>query len=392
MKKVLAVILAFIMIFTTSCGGRTDKQAKDVVDGETSHDVVAEDFESTGLGDPKLLSYVQDNVYATLEQELQSDDYIVEQVQTIYISKEYLDELEYNSKPNIYFGYTLDEIEEQFSGERYVFTLGEDGTTVVQKFEAYDDTHEKFIRDVAIGAGVILVCVTVSVASGGLGLPAVSMVFAASAKTGTVMALSSGAIAGVAAGVTTGIQTGDLKEATKAAESAAGEGFKWGAITGVITGGVSEAVTLRNAEAATDVSESVVSTSNKIPDYRESELRALEKFGGEEQLSYLNGEQVPIGTPNATRPDIVRETKNGLEAIEVKNYNLANPNNRNTLYSEVKRQVAARVENMPEGTLQRIVLDTKGRDFSKDIINLVKNGLQECCSDVYPNLPITVMR
>ena len=98
------------------------------------------------------------------------------------------------------------------------------------------------------------------------------------------------------------------------------------------------------------------------------------------------------GTPNATRPDIVRETKNGLEAIEVKNYNLDNPNNRSTLYSEVKRQVTERVEKMPEGTLQRIVLDTKGRDFSKGTINLVITKLQESCSNVYPNLPITVMR
>lgn len=35
----------------------------------------------------------------------------------------------------------------------------------------YDDTYEQVIKNVAIGTGVILVCATVSVASGVLELP-----------------------------------------------------------------------------------------------------------------------------------------------------------------------------------------------------------------------------
>ena len=38
------------------------------------------------------------------------------------------------------------------------------------------------------GSGVILVCVTVSVVTGGAGAPAVSMIFAASAKSGAIFA------------------------------------------------------------------------------------------------------------------------------------------------------------------------------------------------------------
>lgn len=389
MKKIIALLLVSLLAIT-SCASQTDEANEPATEAEEAVVVQEEetpaDFEGVDLDDPELLQYVQDNVYATLEEELDSDDYVVENVQAVYVSKEYLEELEYNSKSNIYFGFTLDEIEKQFSGERYVFTLGGDGQTIVKQFEPYDDTNERLLKNVAIGTGIILICVTVSVATGGAGLPAVSMVFATSAKTGAVMAVSSGGIGGVAAGVSTGVKTGDMKQATKAAKDAAGEGFKWGAITGVVAGGASEVITMKNAGAAANAA-----SKSNVPTPRESELTALEKFGGEEQVSYLNGERVPFGTQNATRPDVVRETKNGLEAIEVKNYNLANSSNRNTLYKELERQVTARVENMPEGTLQRVVLDTRNREFSKELIDLTKQGIQSRCATVYPNLPITVL-
>ena len=172
-------------------------------------EVITDMPEFSSLNDEALLQYIKDEVYSNLEEQFNNEDYIIEEIQAIYISKEYLEELSYNSKPNIYFGYTLDEIEEQFDGTRYIFTLGEDGTTVVQPFEDYDDTFEQVVRNVAIGTGVILVCVTVSVVSGGLGAPTVSMVFAASAKTGAAFALSSGVISGAVSAAITGYQTND---------------------------------------------------------------------------------------------------------------------------------------------------------------------------------------
>ena len=166
------------------------------------------DFES--LDDADLMRYVEDNIYAELVEKLDSDEYFVENVSTAYVSQEYIDELTFNSQSNIYFGFTLAELDEMFQGTRYVFTLGEEGDTIVTAFEEYDDTYEKVIKNVAMGSGVILVCVTVSVVTGGVGAPAVSMIFAASARTGTIYALSSGALSAVAAGVVTGIQTKDM--------------------------------------------------------------------------------------------------------------------------------------------------------------------------------------
>lgn len=202
--------------------------------------------EYNNLNDPALLSHVEDSVYAELVKNL-DDGYFVQNVGAVYVSKEYLEEVSYNSKSNIFFGYTLAELDEQFQGTRYVFTLSDEGRTTVEPFEEYDDTYERVIKNVAIGSGVILICVTVSVISGGVGAPAISMIFAASAKTGTIMALSSGGIGALASGIVTGIQTQDFDEAVKAAAFAGSEGFKWGAISGAIAGGVSEAVALKGA-------------------------------------------------------------------------------------------------------------------------------------------------
>lgn len=92
----------------------------------------------------------------------------------VYISKEYLEEAASISQSNVYFGYTIAELDEIFQGTRYIFTLGDDGTTAVQELQVVDDhTAETMLRNIAIGTGVILVCVTVSVVSAGAGAPAV---------------------------------------------------------------------------------------------------------------------------------------------------------------------------------------------------------------------------
>jgi len=80
------------------------------------------------------------------------------------------------------------------------------------------------------------------------------MIFAVSAKTGTIVALSDGVISGVVACVVTGWQTGDFDEALKAAALSGSEGFKWGAITGAVIGGATEYNGLRHTAAYTHMS------------------------------------------------------------------------------------------------------------------------------------------
>ena len=167
------------------------------------------------------------------------------------------------------------------------------------------------------------------------------------------------------------------------------EGFKWGAITGALAGGVSEASALRNASKAAEAAKDGATVAKSVPTPRESELAALQKFGGKEQVTFLNGKEVAYGTKGATRPDILREVGGKLEAIEVKNYDLVN--NANGLYSELEREVTARVANLPEGSLQRVVLDVTGRGYDDVLIETIKQGIWTKLESVYPNIPIEIM-
>ena len=356
-----------------------------------------------GMDDPDLLQYIEDTVYAGLVSEFKSEDYIIEKVDAIYYSQDYLQEAAYNSKANIWFGYTLAELDEQFQDESYVFTLGDDGQTVVTAFEDYDDTYDRVIRNVAIGGGAILICVTVSVVSGGLGAASVSMIFAASAKTGAIMALSSGSISAVVAGAITGIQTHDLDQVLKSAALQGSESFKWGAILGTISGGLSEANKLRNAPRPSEFRDTQLIDPNiedidaqladpNISEWRKAELRAKKIYDGKEQKSYLGGKEVDKFTPGATRPDIVREVNNHLEAIEVKYYNLESSANRSALYNELEREVTDRVKNLPANSTQRVVLDVTGRNFSSETIKDVIETIQSRLFDIYgSNIPVDVV-
>ena len=254
MKRIIALFLCFA-IFLTSCS-QSQLQATnpdnmpDNTSSETVDPVVWEDAEPhyNALDDTLLLAHIEDLIYTETITALDSEEYFVESVNAVYISKEYLEEVAFNSQSNIYFGYTLDELNALFQGTRYIFTLGENGNTTVQELQEIEDVNtETILKNVAIGTGVILICVTVSVVSAGVGAPAVSMIFAVSATTAETMALSSVAFGGISAGIVRGIQTGDFNEAIEAAALSGSEGFKWGAITGAVLGGTSEAFLLRAA-------------------------------------------------------------------------------------------------------------------------------------------------
>lgn len=253
MKRIIAFLLSLALLLSGCAQTQPNTETNSTTDtsGQTaSNDIVWVDTipEYGALDNPELLYHIEDLVYKETVASLNSEEYVVENVSAVYISKEYLDELAFNSQENIYFGHTLTELNALFQGTRYIFTLGSDGQTAVQELqEIKDATSEEIIKDVAIGVGVILVCVTVSVVTYGTGAPAVSLIFAASAKTATTMALSSAAFGGISAGVVKGIETGDMNQALKAAALASAEGFKWGAISGAIIGGGKEAFLLKSA-------------------------------------------------------------------------------------------------------------------------------------------------
>ena len=326
-----------------------------------------------GLNDPELLGYIEDAMYSELDYQIDGDKYNVESVSVVYVSQEYLDEVAYNSKSNIYFGYTLDEVEAQFQGEKYIFTL-EDGETVVKPFEEYyDDTFNQIVRNVAIGSGVILICVVVSNAATGT---VIGAVFTAAAETGTGVALSSSIISGAMKGIVTGIETKDLNLALKEAALDSSENFKWGAIAGCVMGGTTKAFQLYKS-------------ATTLPSWQQAEKRALEIYKGDSQVTFKNGEIINEYSQGSTRPDIVRMVNGHGEAIEVKRYDLEN--NLSRLKQVLQEQVKDRMEDLPTDYTQRIVLDVRGRGYSTEFTNGVVNELRETLNPIYQNIPIDII-
>lgn len=420
MKRIIAAVLAFAL-FLSGCSQASPAQPETTAasnsgtvplyvteDAETGSSVIAATSQAeapseistvehtfSDYTDPQFLQYVNDCVYAGLVDQFDSENYVIEGVESVYISQEYLDEVAYNSKANIFFGYTLEDIDKIYQGRAYVFTLGSDGTTAVQPFDDYDDTYERVIKNVAVGTGVVLICVTVSIATGGAGLSPVSMVLAASAKNAAAMALSSGTIGSLSAGIIEGIQSQNFDAAIKSAALAGSEGFKWGAIAGAFIGGAQKVCAINRASKAVEGAHEFTKGTVDIPDdataWRQAELRALNEQGGYEQLTYLNGKRVPFGTENATRPDIVRFHGDHIEAVEVKYYDLANPSCRNVMYKELEREVKDRIVNLPAGSTQSIVLDVTGRGFDAALVDTIKSKIWTKLADIYPNIPIKVV-
>ena len=263
MKRTIALILSIVMLLTGCSQAQPQKSADDQTEPPTvstkddaiNAELIVKETEPqfTALDDEQLLVHVEDLVYREAVAAFDSEEYFIENVSAAYISKEYFDEVAFNSQSNIYFGYTLAELDKIFQDTKYIFTLSESGMTTVQELQEIEDVStETMLKNVAIGTGVILVCVTVSVVSAGVGAPAVSMIFAASATTAKTFAISSAVFGGISAGVVRGIETGDFNEARESAAMGATEGFKWGAISGAIVGGATQGYSLYGAAKQTN--------------------------------------------------------------------------------------------------------------------------------------------
>lgn len=238
MKKIISSFLAITLLLT----GCTNNDSNENKIKETE----IEELQFSGVDDPSLTSYIEDELYENIVEELDSDKYFIENVQATYVSKEYLEESKYNSQSNIYFGYSLEQLDQAFGDTKYVFDIDEKGNTTVKELVEITDSFDKVIQNVMIGSGVILICVTVSLVAAP-SVPAVSLIFATSTKTATTFAISSATLDGVVSATITGYETGDIDKAIQSGLVSASEGFKWGAIFGAVSGGASSTISLKGA-------------------------------------------------------------------------------------------------------------------------------------------------
>lgn len=388
MKKIIALLLASVMCLSGCTSNTNTNKTEESTSTETTSEKTetsessAKDLDWDSLDDEESKQYLVDSIQANLENDLGSDDYKINEIYTSYVSKEYLEEIDYNSQSNIWFGYTIDEIDEAMGDTQYVFTMDENNNTEVIPFEAYtDDTNKKILKNVAIGSGVILVLTSLSVVTASAGVVTVSVALTTS---GAAAGATSGAAlgAGTAFVLTTiveSIKTGKLdSETLKSGLVGASEGFKFGAIIGAAHGGRQSFVDYKIAS----------STSSVIPAWQDSEKMAQSIFGGREQISFLDGEEVAQNTAGAVRPDLVDDAKK--VAYEVKNYDLKN--NFGLLKSELNREVGERVINLPSGYTQKIVLDVRNRGYSRAFLKSVRKGIQNSLKDIYPDIAIQFIK
>lgn len=340
--------------------------------------------EYASLDDPALLQQIEDSVYANTELALEDDNYTIEDVSAIFVTKEYLEEMEYYSRENVYYGYTLKELDRRFDNERYYFTLGDNGQTVVKKI-AEDSAIDAIIamaKDVVIGTGIIIVCVVISYFTKGAGtsktLQIIHAISTEACKKAFEEGLEGSVMGALSALIAKSDGTDDVNEVIQTAMPAAAQGFKHGAIFGTIAG------------MAKGIFKHL---SSEIPSWSDSESKAFEKYNTKNnaraQVSFLDGKEVSQGTDHATRPDIVWFDNDHLEAIEVKNYDCER--NMNQLRYNIKREVSDRVVHLPEGSTQKVVLDFRNRGYTQSFGEFVKNTIQDYCMDVYPNLPVEIM-
>ena len=112
MKRTIALLLAVLMLLTgctqqpvqnqetnPSESASSEVSSTPATDGSesnqsnTEEEIVFEEdapVEFASLSDPDLLQYVEDNIYTDLTARFNSDDYIIESVNAVYVSEEYL--------------------------------------------------------------------------------------------------------------------------------------------------------------------------------------------------------------------------------------------------------------------------------------------------------------
>ncbi len=248
-------------------------------------DWIEEMPEVSAINDEQFLQYLRDELYYNTVADIESEGSIITQVNTMYLSKEYLEERAYNSRENIFFGYSLSELDEFFGETKYVFSLGENGETVVQEMKAIseEEINARLLKNVAIGAGVILVSTVVitSVMGNPVKIP---FLISLSAK-GWQGALSRAAthiivdaakemlVKFITVGVKSAVTTGDFSEAIEVAARAGIDGFKWGAVCGLV-------------DYATEKVPALSAFSGRLKDYVKDELSAEQVEEIQKDLGY----------------------------------------------------------------------------------------------------------
>lgn len=112
----------------------------------------------------------------------------------------------------------------------------------------------------------------------------------------------------------------------------------------------------------------------KRPSWRQSELDVESEFPDyNPQKSFIDGKEVPYGTKGSSRPDCYKKGA----SIEVKNYKITTTEGRSRLINNISKQVNKRITDLPDGTIQTVIVDVRGQDVSNDILKSIRDKILE---------------
>lgn len=154
MRRILYFLIIFSIVIT-GCSNKKEVNNERLLSDKLQpvSDEMIKDMKFSGLDDNNLVSLVKNNIYANLVNKIDGEKYFIQNIEGKFFSKEYIEDLEFNSKKNIYFGYNLKTLEDQFDGKKYIFSF-ENNKTIVKEFEKYNNTFDQVVKNVAIGTGI----------------------------------------------------------------------------------------------------------------------------------------------------------------------------------------------------------------------------------------------
>jgi hypothetical protein len=118
----------------------------------------------------------------------------------------------------------------------------------------------------------------------------------------------------------------------------------------------------RDVDRVSDAARAAPPDSAPRPSWRQSELDVGDRLGPgyEEQRSFLGGRRVDGNPEGGVRPDWYAPG----DSVEVKNYTVETSSGRSNLVHTLGEQIRARNVHLPEGTVQRVVVDIRGQELS----------------------------
>ena len=87
----------------------------------------------------------------------------------------------------------------------------------------------------------------------------------------------------------------------------------------------------------------------------------------------INEGEVPYGTKGRVRPDYY---KDGF-CVDIKNYNVESASGRSNLARNIEKQYYQRIENLPDGTKQSVMIDIRGQNVSDEALGALYDDIMQ---------------